>query len=147
MHLIEPLAEAFTLAGFSCAWNVARGGFTVELLASKNLEGEYEDFLVACGCAPAKDIRGLLERMIKAKKELNVQAIVLLVEDGDIGEDRLIAQRHNILIWEKRNLDYYLADLRKDPQTGTRKLMAALGHGAFIHIHKPAGEFNAPQDR
>ncbi|MDO8481071.1 MAG: hypothetical protein Q7S65_04615 [Nanoarchaeota archaeon] len=147
MHLMELLGEAFKLAGFSVSWNVPRGGYTVELLAQKNIEDEYEDFTVACGCALSKNLRQQLEELIKAKKKLKVNALILVVTDDNIlGEDTMIADRHTILVWGKKNLDYYLKDLRKDPETGTRKLLSALGHGSYININTKSADFNAPEE-
>ena len=57
-------------------------------------------------------------------KEIGANKIIIALFGIEaLGEDREMAERNKIIIWEEDNIESYLDILRKDRKEGTKKLL------------------------
>jgi len=144
--LIDKIAEIFSLAGFSVKKDLTVNHFLVDVLATKDLVAVQKDFQILCICVHEETeqmLRELIFECISANESLKANKILIVADGIEVmGEDRQMAELHNVEIWEFDNIQQFLADLRKDKAEGTKKLMDTFGISSYSDPHVHSGEFN-----
>lgn len=117
----KKIGELLVQAGFSL--KEVKG---VDIFAQKDLDSIGEDFKVVCICKhehTEDELRKLIFEWIRKKKELGVNKVMFII-DGlmPLGEDLLMAENNDIIIWDKDSVIDNLNDKDKIP-----KLIGELG--------------------
>ncbi|MBR9699183.1 hypothetical protein GOV09_01880 [Candidatus Woesearchaeota archaeon] len=118
-------------AGFSVRRDELMHGYKVDVVAEKDLVAVQKDFKIICAFVHEQSELTLRER-VKEFRELNKElkadkCIIVLVGLEAYGEDRGMAKRQNILIWEKDNIKNYLKCFSEKDKDACNRLMSDLG--------------------
>ncbi|MBD3164059.1 hypothetical protein GF323_02590 [Candidatus Woesearchaeota archaeon] len=136
------LEELFSLAGFRIQVNEKIGDYSVDLYAAKDMPDKAEDYVVLCKNVHEESSSSLkedLQGFLGIKDKLKCDKLVIVIEDIEaLGEDRAMAESHDILILEKDNLEDCLECARKQKK-GINKFLEMLGISTY---HDPNLDYN-----
>lgn len=122
-------ALLFKLAGFKVTNNVELKGSRIELMA------ERDNFRIICVCKyenSDESLRDTIYQWVNKNKEIGANKIIIaLFGIEPLGEDKEMADRNKIIIWEEENIANYLKILRKDREEGTKKLLGDLDISSY----------------